>query len=287
MIRIKYFLALSFLIFFFNSYAQDTTRIQGGIYSKELVREMFLFGKVKSIKSNDSSEKNYNQNGQLVSEIISGNSLFQFLYNLRGNVIQEVSYDDRTPTSEIIGINSYVFNQDNKLILETLSAIRWGFFEKSSYEYDGNGNLITENSYSKENQLRERNIFTYNKKDQKISQSIYDDSLQLIKKINYKYNDSGDIIDISSYDSSENLTQRYSYEFDIKHNQLKETRYQAFQSYAFEYDNFGHLIKITQDNPGYERVYKLKLDKYHNWYEKAEFVDGKEKDITKREIEYY
>lgn len=281
-----YIFVLSFLSSINFSYSQDTTKIQGGVFFEELVYETFLFGKVKSIKTSDSTEQYYNQNGKLTSEIVQYNNLCQFIYDSRGNVIQEISYDGKNSDDEIIGLHSYIYDTNNKLILEVNDAVRWGGQEKYTYEYDNKGNLIKKNWYYK-GSLRESIAFDYNDKHQLISESIFDDSNKLTQKTIYKYNNNGDVVDVSSFDSNNDLKQRYTYEYDERHNKLKETRYQAFQSYSFEYDEFCHLIKIVQDNPGYERVYKLKLDAHNNWIEKKEFVNGKLSEVKTRAISYY
>ena len=282
-----------FLIAFLSSsicFSQDSTKIQGGIYYKELIYETFLFGKVKNIKTidgKDTTEQFYNKNGQLVFEISPlFKNLHQFIYNTNGNIIQDISYDGSEPDDEIIGVDSYVFTQDNKLLLEVNDAVRWGFSDKTTFEYDKNGNLSRKESYSK-GQIREVSEFNYNNINKLKEERIFDDSMKFIQKILTKYNDKGKIVDVSSFDSRNDLTERFTYDYNERQFEVKETRYHAFQSYTFEYDNFGHLMKIIQDTPGYVRNYKLKLDSKNNWVEKLEYVDGKPGEPTTRTITYY
>ncbi len=193
---------------------------------KKDIEEMNLEGKVKSIKKN--TYEVINKNGEIHKGdiVIEYESKQYFLFDKKGNKIEEGSYKYETDGS----INTYTYKYDDKgnKIEKIFYNPDGNLNMKYSYQYDTIGNLIEESDYFQENRINNKYI--------------------------YKYGDKGNLIE-TNYSNPTGMKTKQTYKYDDKENLIEEINSTSFSISSgykgheskriYKYDGKGNQIEIT------------------------------------------
>ena len=245
-------------------------------------------GKVKSIKSTtykaiekfgeiQKGEKfsgffyTFNKDGnfiECISDEKENNSRQTFIYNDKGNIIEQKEYDSEGSLK-----SQTTYNYDDKgrevesLITLSFQGINGSAELRITKEYDQKGNIIEEKNYNNHNKLSSKGIYTYDERGNKIKEIFINlDSKKPEEKNIYIYDKNNNKIEVQEY-ISENLSEKTIIKYDEKGNILEKD-----------------LIDFNK-NMSFKIIYKN--DKIGNSIEQIYYVNGNLYVIEEIEIEYY
>jgi len=233
---------LSFLLFI--GFSNET-------YSqKNDIEEMNLKGKVKSLKK-DSYEV-IKKNGEIHKGkiVIEYESKQYFIFDTKGNKIEEGSYKYETDGSIIT--YTYKYNDKGNKTEKKKYYIDGGLETKYIYKYDDIGNLIEESDYFQENRINNKQTYKYNDKGNLI-ETNYSNSTGMKTKQTYKYDNKENLIEeiystsFSVSSGYEGYETKYIYKYDSKGNEIEKEFYTdgRFEvKTTYKYDDKGN---ITED----------------------------------------
>ena len=160
-------------------------------------------------------------------------------------------------------------------------------------EYDEQGNIIEENTYSKDGTLISKNKYDYDEKRNIIEfNCIIDVNMDYKYKVTYKYDDKGNVIEENS--DINNFTKN-TYTYDDKGNKVEEKQYNPSNSWdnkiIYKYDDKGNVIEEcwykSDESLDHKTTYKYSYDIKGNWINQKEIKNGIVNNIIKRVIIYY
>ena len=161
-------------------------------------------------------------------------------------------------------------------------------------EYDEQGNMIEENTYSKDGLLISKNKYDYDEKRNIIEfNCIIDVNMDYKNKVTYKYDDRGNMIEeISDFD---NFT-KSTYQYDERGNKVEEKKQHSptnswDEKIIYKYDERGNVIEESwyksDESLDHKITYKYIYDIKGNWINQKEIKNGIVDIIIKRVILYY
>ena len=201
---------------------------------------------------------------------------FKMTYDDKGNLVEEVNYDDRGKALERITMTyndkgqmasrkvEFYHETSDKMIAEE-------YFE---YTYDADGKIASKEGWEGEHEER-KVTYKYTHTANSETETEYNMRGDVVDKLEMKYDDKGNMISRAhtTYDKGVGRT----------------------MTIDFTYDEHGHILTETMSRSGssikkiitFEYVY----DKYGNWIERKETIKKGAKETPgnhlKRSIEYY
>jgi hypothetical protein len=188
-----------------------------------------------------------------------------------------------------------IFNDNGKLIEETVLVGTLFDEYKTTYKYDDKGNEIETCNYDRDGSLIYKYLTKYDEKGNQVEmKGLGPDSSREIKTVFllkgshlerkitlpkrvYKYDDKGNQIEVKNYDAFESLKDRHTYKYDGKGNQNEDDIYNSEgileTKLIYRYDGHGNKIEMNSFNSDGSRRGKFtyKFDQEGNQIEEIEY----------------
>lgn len=271
------------------------------------------------IKINNKGERieyrTFSSDGKLEKKYLSK-------YNSQGKKIELIGLDKNNNTiskqefkyndTNMVEQNKYnsVGNLEYKIIYKydksgnkiEKSIFRSGNWYKSTYKYNGKGELIYKNEFdvliNKKGYFeRHESFYKYDNKNRKYEEYYYytKDGM-LLERERKIYDNMGNLIEEKSYWPNKMLNKRV-YKYNSEHNLILEKTFNpdgsTYGLEKYQYDDWGNLLSREIHVPwnGHEWSnlieYKYEYDNFNNWVKRT-FLNNKiPKEITIRKISYY
>lgn len=272
------------------------------------------------IKINNKGERiensNFSSDGKLEKKYLSkynsqGKEIELIVVDKYNNTIskQEFRYND----TNMVEHNKYnsAGNLEYKIIYECdksgnkieESIFKSGNWYKSTYKYNGKGELIYENKFNVlifDNGYFNRNesFYKYDNKNRKYEEYYnYNKDGILVEKEEKIYDNIGNVIERKSYYPNGMLNSKRVYKYDSEHNLILEKSFNfdgsPYSLAKYQYDDWGNLLSkevhvdIGRNEWSNLIEYKYEYDNFNNWV-KSTFLNNKiPEEITIRKIIYY
>jgi len=152
------------------------------------------------------------KNKKLSSEIIDDINSGILYYR---NIYQSTLYieNDEIKEKDKTKIKTEYFDKNNNIIMELSSIYGTSY---NTYEYDENGNQISQNTYNKDGELIYRNEYSFNENNKIISVIYYDKNGKYDGEANFLYDYFGNIIQKIIIDKNHKVNNSIIYAFDNK-----------------------------------------------------------------------
>jgi hypothetical protein len=239
------------------------------------------------------------------------------IYNKSGYLLEEkyFNYDGSVYHSEL-----YSYDEKGKLVNRS-NFLHGKKGHSIEFEYDANGNIITEYELTPTGIAQRKWAYKYDKKGNKIEHSytyFLDESNDF--KTLYEYDNNGNKVQESTYDKYGIQNTIIFYKYDINGNLIEEKVYSKsvlFYTNEFKYDSKGNILEDIQTTSENEKIktnykydmnrnltskirisshskeydfnysYQYDYDNLGNWIKRVYFINGNPKFIRERTIEYY
>lgn len=285
----------------------------------------------------------FNESGMLISEkkYLPGNKIFQeTTYKGKDKTIKLIQYLNGAPsiitdyawdTNFANNLSVTKRNPDNsqldrvgmkykngKVTERTVYSRQDLPIEKTTYEYDSKGNLITENFYLDKDAVQIKNIYEYNGPN-KISEVKLRADGSMIYKTFYEYNTANKLVKSGTTDSNGKVQYAQDITYDKNNNVLTYTSTEGTDTQTtdkfnydannnktlwvnlvnnkeifkadYKYDKNNNLIAVnstdTQNAMNISNTYSYEYDKKGNWIKKTTTINSKPAFTTTRTITYF
>ena len=187
-----------------------------------------------------------------------------------------------------------IFEYENALLSKHILFNSIGTIgKKTLFEYDSNGNLISQKKYSGQDKLQYDTSYLYNLKGQLTAQQKLIPSINYTMKESYKYDDFNNLIVRTK--TARIGTTKETFRYNSKALPIKKSEYNAmgelFSVIVYEYNlqnDKTSLKKYDANNTmNYYESYEYVYDSKGNWTEKTSFEKGEKVSLEKRTINYY
>lgn len=271
-----------------------------------------LYGKVKSVReiSYEAVEKDGKiQKGAICVSFCANSHSF---YNSKGNLLEQILYIEEKLFLTI----HYQYDNKGYKMEENFYDEQDEHSFKIVFEYDKNGNLITESSFFfPDGYLNNKLTYRYDEKGRKIERKnrdnnkyetyqyngnltekkeYYPDGSLSLQRI-YQYDHKGNLTEETINDANGDLHQKNTYKYDRKGRKTERSQYNSeailHTHHTFKYNTQGNLTEEKQCNPKNNHctihTFQYQYDPQGNWIKCVEFLNKKPYEITERVIEYF
>ncbi len=207
------------------------------------------------------TEIKYNDNGDIILNIsydendyIWSKYEYEYTYDDNDNVLKEICYDKN---GNITRKEVYEYNNNNNMTHNIHYAYEYGDIShkyECEYEYDNNGNRISEFEYDSDGNKFLESKYEYDNNNNVISEFEYDHYGNIISKYKYEYDHNNNRILLIEYDYDGNIISKYKYEYEyndkdniiqcISYNEKDEIDSKSQR----EYDDSNNLIYMSTEN---------------------------------------
>lgn len=196
---------------------------------------------------------------QITEYDINGNKILEISYDDEGNVIEKYEYvynDNNNIVSKIIFFDEeiiaerivYVRNEKEQIISEE-RHYESGSIEFINYEYNETGKLILRKSIDEDNECEWEEFFEYDN-DNLISEIRKDYGKKVFER-KIKYDEAGNVLEIIKQENNEYPIKQV-FDYDNKGNEIKNLIYNhkniLVSKSLFEYDEKSQVIKIEEQD---------------------------------------
>ena len=226
------------------------------------------------------------------NDSISNKNSWVYKYDANGNMIQEKRFDEK---GNLTFMKIIFYNEKGRCMKENFYTTDSTFDGGYTFNDDENGNIIEWNKLDSNGTSTGRETYKFDNLNNEIEWCKYNSKNVLHDRNSYKYDSNGNKIE--EWDSTfyGSLTSVFTYKFDINGNKVEKNHFLSNGNTSgketYDYDSKGNLIQHNFFNKDgslrYNTSYNYIYDEKGNWVKKTETDNGKQGNISKREIEYY
>jgi len=209
--------------------------------------------------------REYNAKGELKSKEV-------FEYNKQESVTEQASYRDE----KFFEKRSYSYDKNENLVSIVYKNQSRKKNKKWEYSYDGNGkkaeSFLTDGKIKKNNNWKEKHFYKYNEAGKLICDSAITFPDKFSEKTIYKYNNAGKRTDVINYNDIGEINWSTNYKYDADGN-------------ISELTNYDNVMGLKHTDTTY---HKYIYDAKGNWIQKTSYDTNLFPTIiTERIFEYY
>jgi YD repeat-containing protein len=221
----------------------------------------------------------------------------KYKYDKFGNLVNETVYDNK---DSILSEYNYTFSESGELLYYDFAKKDDFILKKTGrgyYIYYKNTNEIEEVFYDIDGNLLNKHIRKYDSQGYLLSTRYLKARLLTDEyKWEYKYDEYHNKIE-STESANNNMVVKHTWAYNLNNQEISSTSYEPsmrpFLRSTHEYDSEGNLVKLIfykdgEDDTDEIHEYKNTItDKYGNWFEREEYLNGELFERHKRKIIYF